>query len=195
MPYRVLQMTDYLQPDWSVPQTPMPPFRDTLLPFNFLIPDGVEENSPMPRFDLEPGETGILVKASCQPRWLRGLFTRPEMKLNGLTVRQQTRWGTTFIPVPPGLHHLRVCPPAGPAPWPMRPGSTPPWPADTMVPVFAGRTTQVYSRASVSGGVNGAIGPDRRQRLPGVVWYSIQSMIFWPLLTAIIVLGALQFFD
>ncbi|WP_280262127.1 hypothetical protein [Nocardia wallacei] len=193
MPYRVLQMTDYLLPDGSFPPTPMPPFRDTLLPYDFLIPGGTDENSPMPRFHVEPGETGILVQASCQPRWLRGMFSRPEMKLNGLTVRQKTRWGRNFIPAPPGLHTLRVYPPPGPPPFPGSISHSTPWPADAMVPVLAGRTTLVYSRASVQGTVNGALGPERRQRLPGIVSYAILSALVWPFWIAMLTLAILEF--
>ncbi|WP_063040800.1 hypothetical protein [Nocardia pseudovaccinii] len=184
--YRVLQPADYVLRDGSLPQTPMPPYRGTLLPFNFILAHGVDENDPMPRFQPEPAETGIALVASCMPRVLAHLFTRPEVVLNGQHLPQKVGWGTTFIPAEPGLHHLRVGPPPWRAPW-SRFGSHP-MPADIMVPVTAGHQTRVYSRASMAVSTPGRLGPQPQRWIPGIIGW----LLFTSIAILAMVLGAYQ---
>lgn len=65
----------------------------------------------MPIYTPEPGPTGIVVDCEYYAKTLvphgRRWTAKPRIVVNGQEI-PETTWRTTHIPVPPGIHHVRV---------------------------------------------------------------------------------------
>ncbi|MEU1983991.1 hypothetical protein [Nocardia sp. NPDC019395] len=155
------------------PVTPGQPYQGTMLPPDFVLPYGATPESPMPIYVPEPGETGILVDADFY-RWTlvpyAYRFCRPRIAVNGQRV-PDTAWGTNFVPVAPGLHHIRVSTvPNWVAAWNVIPTGAPRQElgfADAMIPVQHGHRTRTCYQASMYRLHPGALGPEPQKYFPG----------------------------
>ncbi|WP_459549802.1 hypothetical protein [Nocardia sp. X0981] len=167
------------------PVTPGQPYRGTMLPADFILPYEASPDSPMPEYIPEPGPTGILVDAryytwSFPPliyRWLAA----PRIVVNGRRV-PDAAWGTTHVPVPPGVHHVRVGTiPHWIAEWRAIPTSVPAMDfgfADAMIPVRAGHCTTVCYQPPLTTILRGALGPQPREHFPGYRAYRVFAALF-----------------
>ncbi|MEU4312522.1 hypothetical protein [Nocardia sp. NPDC024068] len=131
-----------------------------------------------------PGSTGIVVRALYFPwlfpphihRWM----AKPSVVINGEKV-PDIGWGTTHVPVPPGVHHVRM-------------GTIPHWLvgfklvpillpgipfgfADAMVPVAPEHSTTICYQAPLNQVPAGALGPEPRERFPGWRYYRVTAPI------------------
>ncbi|MEU4345172.1 hypothetical protein AB0H00_28610 [Nocardia sp. NPDC023852] len=156
--------------------TPQP---NTVGPHGFLLKYGTA-NDPVDAYHPEPGETGIVIDASYY-RWWMAVYlyatTKPRIFVDGIEV-PDVSWGTTQVPVAPGLHHIEVC--TGKTRWFFR-NFMSGWAfdigfADTVVPVTDGRRTPVYYRPPALRMWPGAIGP-KPPRWPGLNWMRFTWLI------------------
>ncbi|MEV6430523.1 hypothetical protein [Nocardia sp. NPDC051463] len=166
-----------------------PTYQNTLLPVDFVIPHGATPQSPIPQYQPEPGQTGIVVETSYFPwtfpyAYLLAL-TGPTILVNGQVV-PETRWGTTYIPVPPGLYHVRVylrksirAMLLG-----VRPMGSDFGFADAMIPVAEGHRTSTHYRGPMVPILNGALAP-QQPRSPGRTWF----LIVWAIVLMCILLA------
>ncbi|MFQ6327486.1 hypothetical protein ACLMAL_15280 [Nocardia sp. CWNU-33] len=114
-------------------------------------------------------------------------LTGPTILVNGQVV-PETRWGTTHIPVPPGLHHVRVylrksrrAMLLGVAPMGRDFGF-----ADAMIPVATGHRTSTHYRGPIVPILNGALAP-QQPKSPGRTWYLIVwAIVLVPVVLAIV---------
>ncbi|MGW1741367.1 hypothetical protein ACWCPQ_21480 [Nocardia sp. NPDC001965] len=164
--------------------TPGQPYRGTMLPPDFILPYDATPDSPVPLYTPVPGPTGIVVEAryfawTVPPhcyRWLAG----PRIVVNGHRIADAA-WGTTHIPVPPGVHHVRVgtvahwivgfkillaTVPAGKFGF-----------ADAMIPVVSGHSTTVHYQSPLNNVPAGALGPEPRETFPGWRYYRVVAAV------------------
>lgn len=186
------QQPAYPFPGATVPRpvTPGQPYHGTMLPPDFILPYRHDPETPMPEYVPEPGETGIVVDASFY-RWTflpyAYLACKPRITVNGQRI-PDTSWGANFIPVAPGLHHVRVS--TYPSAWAkMRlvPGA--PWMelgfADAMMPVRDRHLTRTHYQSSLSKIFAGALGPQPREHFPGRRFYLVIQCIIGVLFAVI----------
>ncbi|MFE7798756.1 hypothetical protein [Nocardia sp. NPDC057440] len=168
-----------------------PTYQSTPLPADFVIPHGATPQSPIPQYQPEPGPTGIVVETSYFPwtfpyAYLLAL-TGPTILVNGQVV-PETRWGTTHIPVRPGLYHVRVylrksrrATLLGVAPMGSDFGF-----ADAMIPVTEGHRTSTHYRGPIVPILNGALAP-QQPKSPGRTWFLIVwAIVAVPILLAVV---------
>ncbi|MGI5220796.1 hypothetical protein [Nocardia sp. CA-290969] len=144
-----------------------------MLPPDFILPHGATPQSPMPEYIPEPGDTGIVVDADFYkwtPLPYAFRFCRPRIVMNGQEV-PDTSWGTNFVPLAPGLYHVRVSTvPNWFIAWNFIPTGAPGQEigfADAMIPVRHGHRTRTCYQASLSRIYAGALGPEPREHFPG----------------------------
>lgn len=167
-----------------------------MLPADFILPYDATPDSPMPEYVPAPGPTGIAVEAAyftwmLPPHCYRWL-AKPRIVVNGREIADAA-WGTTHVPVPPGVHHVRV-------------GTDPHWIvalriipatvpankfgfADAMIPVVPGHSTTVHYQSPLNNVPAGALGPEPRQRFPGWRYYRVMM----PVLVAVTLVCAVMF--
>jgi hypothetical protein len=113
---------------------------NTVGPQGFLLKYGTALD-PVTAYRPAPGSTGITVHTSYYRRWIGApgyAATGPRILVNGHEV-PDTAWGSTHIPLRPGLYHLETCTRKTPwwFEWLMRGWNADMGFADTVVPVTA----------------------------------------------------------
>lgn len=184
------------------PATPGQPYRGTMLPADFILPYDTTPDSPMPHYIPAPGPTGIVVEALYFPwvfpphihRWM----AKPRVVVNGEKV-PDAAWGPTHVPLPPGVHHVRI---GTDTHWlvatklvPILLPGIPFGFADAMVPVAPGHSTTIYYQAPLNQVPAGALGPEPRERFPGWRYYRViapVTLAFMVFLVVMLILSAVK---
>ncbi|RJO77313.1 hypothetical protein D5S18_13250 [Nocardia panacis] len=102
-------------------------------------------------------------------------LVKPKIRINGHPV-PVTRWGSTHIPVGPGVYDIWVA-----TPWIFDMGA-----AGTRVMLQPGQAARIYYRSPALIFLNGAIGPEP-QKTPGAVF----MYIMWAVILLLVVLPML----
>ncbi|WP_330232097.1 hypothetical protein OHA40_06175 [Nocardia sp. NBC_00508] len=132
------------------------------------------ERHPVEAYRPEPGQTGVVVDTSYFRWWLVAPLyaaTGPRIYVNGNEVPNASSWGSTFVPLAPGLYRIEVLTrrPHAALVILMKAWDFDMGPAEAVVPVEPGCRTPVYYRSPGFYLLPGAIAP-KPPRTPGLNW-------------------------